>query len=86
MVYISKKYCSFLQFKGDSLGNIRPTYIKNIALDLVKTHPKQFVSDDFQHNKIKVAELSDVSSKLLRNRIAGYITRYLASQKEGKSS
>jgi small subunit ribosomal protein S17e len=86
MVYIRKKYTSFLQSKGDSLGNIRPTYIKNVALDLVKMHPKQFSADNFQHNKIKVAELSDVSSKLLRNRIAGYITRYLASKKEEKAS
>jgi small subunit ribosomal protein S17e len=49
-------------------------------------HPNQFVADNFQHNKKKVAELSDVSSKLLRNRIAGYITRYLVSQKEEKAS
>ena len=49
-------------------------------------YPGQFVADNFQHNKGKVAELSDVNSKLLRNRIAGYITRYLASKKEGKAS
>ena len=65
---------------GDNLGNIRPTYIKNIAIELAKKYPKQFKHDDFQHNKQKVEELSDVGSKLLRNRIAGYITRYLAYQ------
>jgi len=70
--------------KGDTLGNIRPTYIKNIAIELVKKYPNQFKHDDFQHNKAKVAELSDVDSKLLRNRIAGYATRYLASQKKRK--
>lgn len=85
MVYIRKRHSSFLQFKGDSLGNIRPTYIKNIALDLVKIYPNQFVAENFQHNKNKVAELSDVSSKLLRNRIAGYITRYLVSKREKKA-
>ena len=63
-----------------NLGNIRPLYIKNIAIDLAKKYPDQFKHDDFQHNKAKVGELSDVGSKLLRNRIAGYITRYLASQ------
>ena len=69
---------------GDVLGNIRQTFIKNIALDLVKKFPKEFLADDFQHNKNKVTELSDVNSKLLRNRIAGYITRYLAANKEEK--
>jgi len=52
-------------------------------LDLAKRYPNQFKHDDFQHNKQKVAELSDVESKLLRNRIAGYLTRYLASQQKG---
>ena len=63
-----------------NLGNIRPLYIKNIAIDLTKKYPDQFKHDDFQHNKKKVAELSDVNSNLLRNRIAGYVTRYLASK------
>ena len=49
-------------------------------------YPDQFVADNFQHNKGKVAELCDVSSKLLRNRIAGYITRYLVSKKERETS
>jgi len=56
------------------LGNIRQTNIKNTAIELLEKYPKQFVVGDFQHNKLKVAELTDVTSKLLRNRIAGYIT------------
>jgi len=68
-----------------NLGNIRPLYIKNIAIDLAKKYPDQFKHDDFQHNKTKVEELSDVSSNLLRNRIAGYVTRYLASKNKGTS-
>ena len=75
--YIIKIYSTLLHLKGDYLGNIRPTYIKNVAIDLVKKFPDQFLADDFQHNKKKVSELSDVNSKLLRNRIAGYITRHL---------
>ncbi len=57
------------------MGNIRPTYIKRVAIELVKQHPNEF-TEDFEHNKKKVSELSDVSSILMRNRIAGYITRY----------
>ncbi|OLD90969.1 30S ribosomal protein S17e, partial [Euryarchaeota archaeon 13_1_20CM_4_64_14] len=40
-----------------------------------KLYPNEF-TDDFDHNKAKVSELSDVRSILMRNRIAGYITRY----------
>ena len=68
-----------------NLGNIRQTFIKNIALDLVKQYPKQFKHDDFQHNKKKVEDLSDVGSKLLRNRIAGYITRHLSREHKGNT-
>ena len=57
------------------MGNIRPTYIKRVAIELAKLYPNEF-TDDFDHNKAKVSELSDVRSILMRNRIAGYITRY----------
>jgi len=57
------------------LGNIRPTYIKRVATELVRRYPEQF-TDDFEHNKKKVAELTDVRSNMMRNRIAGYVTRY----------
>ena len=66
------------------LGNIRQTFIKNIAINLIKKYPEHFKYNDFQHNKLKVAELSDITSKLIRNRIAGYITRYLASKSKEK--
>ena len=57
------------------MGNIRPTYIKRVAIELVEKHPEQF-NDDFQHNKLKVAELTDIQTKAMRNRVAGYLTRY----------
>jgi small subunit ribosomal protein S17e len=56
------------------MGNIRPTYIKRVALELVRLYPEQF-TEDFEHNKRVVAELTDVSSSTMRNRIAGYVTR-----------
>ena len=61
------------------MGNIRPTYIKRVALELWRLHPEEF-TDDFEHNKKKVSELTDVGSILMRNRIAGYITRYRQRQ------
>jgi len=51
----------------------------------VKKYPNQFKTGDYQHNKAKVAELSDVDSKLLRNRIAGYVTRHLAIKNKEKA-
>ncbi|MCU0851211.1 MAG: 30S ribosomal protein S17e [Candidatus Thermoplasmatota archaeon] len=67
------------------MGNIRQTHIKNVAIDLVKKYPEQFTGD-FQSNKEKVDALVIVSSKLLRNRIAGYITRYVISRSKSKPS
>ena len=61
--------------RSETLGNIRPTYIKRVAIELAKTYPNEF-SEDFEHNKRKVSELTDVRSILMRNRIAGYITRH----------
>ena len=66
------------------MGNIRPTYIKRIAKELLNMYPDKFVASDFQHNKKKVEELADFDSNILRNRVAGYITRLLATKKTQK--
>ena len=57
------------------MGNIRPTYIKRVAIELLKQYPDEFTAD-FEHNKKKVSELTDVKYIRMRNRIAGYVTRY----------
>ncbi len=57
------------------MGNIRPTYIKRVAIDLVKKYNDEF-SDDFEHNKSVVDQLTDVKTTSFRNRIAGYVTSY----------
>lgn len=57
------------------MGNIRPTYIKRVAIELVQRYPEQF-SSDYQHNKVMVSKLTDVRSVSMRNKIAGYVTRY----------
>lgn len=58
------------------MGNIRQTYIKRVAVELATKYPQEF-THDFDHNKLKVGALTDVSSKVMRNRIAGYLTRYI---------
>ena len=57
------------------MGNIRPTYIKRVAIDLVKRYNDRF-SDDFEKNKAVVDELTDVKTSVFRNRVAGYVTTY----------
>ncbi len=57
------------------MGNIRQTYIKRVAIELVNRYNDQF-TDDFEHNKKVVGELTDVQGNTFRNRIAGYVTRY----------
>lgn len=59
------------------MGRIRPTYIKRVAIELIAKYPQAF-SKDFEGNKAMVDSLTDVSSVTMRNRIAGYITRYLS--------
>jgi len=68
------------------MGSIRQTYIKRVAIELIRHYPNEF-GGDFSQNKKKVLELTDlgragadgkmtVVHKKLANRIAGYATRY----------
>lgn len=59
------------------MGRIRPTYIKRVSIELVEKYPKAF-NKDFENNKKMVGDLADVYSTKMRNRIAGYITRYVS--------
>ena len=53
---------------------IKPAYVKKTATILMDRYPDAF-GPDFEHNKERVVELTNVESKSVRNRIAGYITR-----------
>lgn len=48
--------------------------IINIGDSLLQRYPDSF-TDRFEDNKYRVANLTDVESRRVRNRIAGYITR-----------
>lgn len=56
------------------MGTIKPTYIKTIALDLLRERLNEF-SDDFDTNKQLITQFTDIRSKKIRNRVAGYITK-----------
>ena len=61
------------------MGRIKTTLTKRTALKLFNSHKSEF-SKDFEKNKVKVAQLTDVSSKKLRNIIAGYLTRLVRQE------
>lgn len=60
------------------MGKVRTEKIKSTAHELVKRFPSKFTAN-FENNKESVEALTQVSSKKLRNRIAGYITRLLTT-------
>jgi len=53
---------------------IKPAYVKKTARLLMERYPDAF-SEDFEQNKELVEQLTNVESKSVRNRIAGYVTR-----------
>ena len=57
------------------MGNVKPVYIKRVALELAEKYPDEF-NTDFENNKRKVEELTDVPTRKMRNKIAGYLVRY----------
>ncbi len=56
------------------MGKVKPAYIKKIAMELLKKYPNLFTGD-FDENKKLVSMLTNIQSKKVRNRVAGYITR-----------
>lgn len=53
---------------------IKPAYVKKTGRILMERYPDAF-GPDFEHNKELVNELTNIESKSVRNRIAGYVTR-----------
>jgi small subunit ribosomal protein S17e len=53
--------------------------IKRISTIVLDKYPDRFGSD-FENNKKALQEIAITKSKVLRNRVAGYITSYLRKQ------
>ncbi len=60
---------------------IKPAYVKKTATILMERYPEAFATD-FEHNKELVDELTNIESKSVRNRIAGYVTSKQAQPAE----
>jgi small subunit ribosomal protein S17e len=56
------------------MGNIRTKDIKKASFELIGMYPERF-GKDFEANKQALKELKLLDSKIVRNKIAGYITR-----------
>lgn len=56
------------------MGKSRRVKTKRLAEEILKKYPKRFTTD-FQENK-KLVEEVVISTKTLRNKLAGYITGY----------
>lgn len=67
------------------MGKVRTEKIKSVAHELVERFPNKFTAN-FENNKESVEALTQISSKKLRNRIAGYITRLLAMTQSSQES
>ena len=62
------------------MGRVKPKFIKSLAEKLLETYPDRF-TESFEENKKAVAELTDIPSKTVRNKVAGYITRLVKRRK-----
>jgi small subunit ribosomal protein S17e len=58
------------------LGKVRTVLIKRLSRELVDRYPDSFTTE-FDQNKEVVDELLTNTTKRLRNRIAGYVTRLM---------
>jgi len=65
------------------MGNVRSRAIKRIAKSIVVDFFDQLTTD-FEQNKIRVMQVTNVTSKRTRNRIAGYVTTLMRQIKENK--
>ena len=63
------------------MGRIGTTLVKRSGKELLEKHFKEF-KGDFKYNKKALEKVSTISSKKLRNVIAGYITRKVKQKKK----
>ncbi len=61
------------------MGRIKTKAVKRITDELVENHFDEF-TEDFDSNKEIVEKYTEISSKKLRNIIAGYVTRRVKSK------
>jgi len=61
------------------LLNSRVDRIKRLSFEVLDEHKSKF-GEDFAENKIALNQVSIIRSKGLKNKVAGYITRFIKKQ------
>ena len=61
------------------MGNVRTEQIKRTAKELIKRFPAKF-SNNFENNKHAVNSMVQGGTQKVLNQIAGYITRFMATE------
>jgi len=59
---------------GSNMGKVRPAMIKRTARELIEKFPDE-ITTDFEKNKRIVEKYTNITSKKVRNRVAGYLVR-----------
>ena len=59
---------------------IKPSYIKNLGNALL-VKQREYFTNNFDENKVQLGASAIISSKRVRNRVAGYITRKINTKK-----
>ena len=65
------------------MGQVRTTYVKNLAKTLIEKYPGRF-TDKFEKNKEELDKLVTLESKKIRNQVAGYIVDVIKMQNKPK--
>lgn len=65
------------------MGRIKTKLIKRTTKELLRLHPDDF-APDFEQNKAVVSKYAEISSKKLRNTIAGYAARIVKKRAQKK--
>ena len=66
------------------MGRIRQAFIKRAALEFYEKSKERFTTD-FEKNKEVLAEIANIDSKIIKNRIAGYITNLVRLKQEKRA-
>jgi small subunit ribosomal protein S17e len=59
---------------------IKPSYIKNLGNALL-VKQREYFTNSFDENKVQLGASAIISSKRVRNRVAGYITRKINTKR-----
>ena len=65
------------------MGRIKTQLVKRTTKGLLELHPHDFAAD-FEQNKATVSKYAQMTSKKLRNTIAGYAARIVKKRSQNK--